>query len=62
MRTPETIYLGHKYIKFYKHKNNLMYKIWQYSDDGMASFCIEWSKVKDEQHLKELQSLGSVKT
>jgi len=63
MRTPETHYFDHGYIKFKKIEGKLRYQIWQYTGDGMMSMVTHIGIVDSEQKLKELlaiQDLGSV--
>lgn len=62
MRTPETFYFNHGYVRFKKLDGQVHYEIWQYTGDGMMSMIVQNGKVKDEQHLKELRSLGNVTT
>lgn len=62
MRTPETKYFERGYIRFFKRSGDLLYSIYQWDAKGMNTYLIDAGIVRDEQHLKELQALGSVKT
>lgn len=63
MRTPETHYFDHGYVKFHKAKQSMIYQIYRYSNDGSTVWLYSSGKVKDEAHLKQLlalQDLGKV--
>jgi len=62
MRTTETFYFNHGYVKFMKVKGEIIYKIFKWVINGMDSYLLEEGRVKDESHLKELLNLGSVMT
>jgi hypothetical protein len=60
MRTPETHYFDHGYVKFKKIEGQLYYQVWQYTGDGMMSMVVLNGKVTDESHLKALILLTEV--
>ena len=63
MRTPETYYFNHGYVKFWKDKGNIHYQINYFREDGMLVGSIKEGVITNEQELKQLlaiQDLGSV--